>query len=235
MGAYAFRSIGTTASSTTGGALSPGAPTGKEIGDLLILFTGSLVSGTINDITSTWTSLFEDIDATTPSFYLYARIADGTASDTPTGIDWTGTDDCFAVIVCYEGDVYTDLGTIVHNTAASAGGGQASNIALSSLTITTDNTLVIAAGVKTKTATSNDTTTITANGGLTKRMQFISLGTAIIACYADSQQTAATNYDGSDFTRDGTNQTTNHSSVVLSLLSEEDSVPLEAITLRWRQ
>jgi len=235
MAAYSFRAVGTIASNTNSAALTPGAPAGKQVGDLLLLYTGSRLAGEAAASITGWTQLFADNNGTGPPMEIWARIADGSATDTPSP-DWTGVGDSIAWIEAYSGDVYTDLATIIaHIGVVSETGGQASDIPLSSLTITTDDTLVIAYGTKQKTATSNDCTTITAGGGLTKRAQVIQTGTALMGISASMQQTTATNYDGTNFTRNGTDETANATSIVIALLSEEDAVPLAPITLRWRQ
>jgi len=218
-GPYTHRSTGTIASNTNGAALNPGAPAGLTAGDLMILRTCSLLDGTAAEDTG-WTNIYQENDATTPSIEVWARIADGGANDAAT-VDWSGADDSTAWISAYSGDEHTDLGTIVSASTPSSGGGQVSDLSLGTLDVTVDNTLVDHFACKAKTATSNDATTLTAptGGGTTKRAQVLSAGNGIFAISSDVAQTTATDHDGSNFTRDGTNEAANVSGISLSLLS----------------
>ena len=224
-GPYTHRSTGTIASNTNGAALNPGAPAGLTAGDLMILRTCSLLDGTAAEDTG-WTNIYQENDATTPSIEVWARIADGGANDAAT-VDWSGADDSTAWISAYSGDEHTDLGTIVSASTPSSGGGQVSDLSLGTLDVTVDNTLVDHFACKVKTATSNDATTLTAptGGGTTKRAQVLSADNGIFAISSDVAQTTATDHDGSNFTRDGTNETGNVSGVSLSLLSDSAAVP----------
>jgi hypothetical protein len=234
MPAYTFRSVGAIDYDTNAASLTPGAPSGKATGDLLLLYTAERAGAqTITDLSPNWTQLgFDNADSW--SFYIWGRIADGSANDTPT-VTWTGTTaDCAAWIEAYYGDVYTDLSTIVAHSDTS--GNQATELSvlrLPTLTITTDNCLVVAMTMRQKSNTSNDATTITAAGGLTKNFQHIQSGTgAMMLVSAYMQQTTATNYDGSDFTRDGTDENQPSTGCVLALKTAASA--LDPIRLKWR-
>jgi len=223
--AYTYRSTGTVATNTTGAALNPGAPAGLTTGDLMILTSCSALDGTAAEDTG-WTNIYEDTDGTTPDIEVWARVADGGANDAAT-IDWSGVDDATAWISAYSGDVYTDVATIVSASNPATGGGQVSDISLGTLDVTVDDTLVFHFGCKKKTATSNDATTLTApsGGGTTKRAQVLVAGNGFFVISSDVAQTTATDHDGSNFTRNGTNEAANVSSISLSLLSETAAAP----------
>lgn len=218
MPAYTFRSVGAIDYDTNVNPLTPGAPAGKAAGDLLLLYTVQRTAAqTLTSLAPDWVQLYFD-NAVNFSIAIWARIADGAAADTPSPT-WTGTTgDCAAFIEAYSGDVHTDLATIIAHGGALEVGSDLSVLRLPTLTITTANTLVIAFTVKLKSATSDDCTTITAAGGLTKRLQHIRAGAAaMMLASASAQQTTATNYDGSNFTRDGTDESLSSSGVVISL------------------
>jgi len=231
MPAYTYRATGTVAQNSNSAALTPGAPAGKAVGDLLILYTGNRGNTvSVASLAPGWTQIVADNDAQLPALEIWMRIADGSATDTPSP-DWDGAQDSIAWIEAYHGDVYTDLATIVaHTSGVIQAGGQASDIPIPSLTITTHDTLVIAYGIKIKTATSDDATTISAGGGLTKRAQVIQTGTALMGASASAQQTTATNYDGSNFTRDGTDEAVSGEGVVLSLKTAAAGTSIAAIS-----
>lgn len=226
-GSYTFRSVGTVASNTNAAALAPGNPSGSLDGDLRILYTGNRTSGgaTVASITN-WTQLYFDNNTPGGGIGIYACVDAGTNCDSPS-VDWDGSAASFAWIEAYSGDVHTNLATIVAHTATVSRSSQASVLLLPSLTITTDDTLVIAFSSKLKTSTSDDATTISIAGSptMTKRQQFIQSGTGLMAASASHQQTTATNYDGTDFTRDGTNDSANGGGIVLSLVSAAGGSP----------
>lgn len=222
---WTYRSTGSVSTASGGAAVNPGACSGKAVGDLMILTTATRDNNRVVTEDTGWTNIFTDNNAQQPSMEVWARIADGTADDTATA-DWDGSVTSIAWISCYSGGGYTDLATIVAHTN-SGEINENSDITVASLTITTDNTLLLVTGVKTKTATSNDASTITTSAGspsLTKRLQFIGTGTGFFGVEASAQETTATNYDGTDFTRDGTNET-GTSTVVLFALQTAAAAP----------
>jgi len=87
----AFRAAGTTAFSANNvanGTLAPGAPTGKAVGDLLLLICTSTSNAYTVTTPSGWNvvSGFPKASGTSlgGKIYAFSRIADGTATDTPT-------------------------------------------------------------------------------------------------------------------------------------------------------
>lgn len=221
MPAYTYRATGTVSylSDTDSGDLTPGAPAGKASGDLLILTTiQRTVSQTLDTALTGWTLLHSKNDDTV-SVFIYGRIADGTGTDTPS-VSWTtgSTGDIAAWITAFYGDVHTTLASIVVHSGEATPSNTVSVLALPGLTVTTDNTLLYAFTMRLKSATSDDTTTITASPEFTKSMQYIDPGNASMM-FADGywQQTTATSYDGDDWTRDGTDENLATYGVILSL------------------
>lgn len=112
----AFRAAGTwsfTANNVaTPFTTTPGAPTGKTVGDLLVLVCESRsITATVATPTG-WTLVsgfpVRSTTASGGSIYVFTRIADGTATDTPSPV-WTGLttgttgDSSGAGILCYSG------------------------------------------------------------------------------------------------------------------------------------
>ena len=120
MASYTYRSTGSVATNTDGSALSPGAPAGKTNGDQLRLVAWQRSNATLAAITG-WTQL--GAIAAAQSLEVWGRVADGTATDTPSP-DWSGTGSCGSFIEAYSGDVYTDLATLVaHSQTISVSSG----------------------------------------------------------------------------------------------------------------
>lgn len=225
---FVYRSVGAVA--TGNGSLNPGAPAGKAVGDLLLL---SLV-GRDNSQTAPvpgspgdWTL----ISPTSPVGwnYLYARIADGTAADTPTGLLYTGTTRSQAQIAAFSGGQWTDLTTIAVNSVSQYLPGTKPSILYDAgLTIAPANCLVIAVGTKNKTATSNGTT-INDLSGFTKIDSHVINGTDISQWWGYQIQTTATNIPASQSqTLTGTTETLQYTSLLVALQSSPD---LPATTL----
>lgn len=213
---FTFRSVGTVA--TGNGALNPGAPAGKAVGDLLLL---SLVGRDLNQTAPAptgWTL----VSPTTPVGwqYLYARIADGTATDTPTGLLYTGTTRSQAQIAAFSGGLYTDLSTIAANSVDQyLPGTQVSILYSGGLTIAPANCLVIAIGTKNKTATSNGTT-INALSGFTAIDSHVINGTDISQWWGYQIQSTPTNIAASlSQTLTGTTETLQYTSMLVALQS----------------
>ena len=114
--AMAFRAAGTWSftSNNVGSPFTctPGAPTGKTVGDTLVLICESR-SITATVATPTGWTLHPDFPkrsgtASGGTIYVFLRIADGTATDTPSPV-WTGLttgtsgDSSGAGILCYSG------------------------------------------------------------------------------------------------------------------------------------
>jgi PASTA domain len=215
---YAFRSVGAVATGT--GALSPGAPAGKQVGDLLLLSLESRDNTQTAPGPSGWTL----VSPTTPVGwnYLYARIADGTSADTPTGLTYTGSPHAQAQIAAFSGGGFS-LATIVTNSVSqNLPGGQTSILYSAGLTITPSNCLVIAVGTKNKTATSNGTT-INNLTGFTKIDSNVNAGTDISQWWGYQIQTTATNIAASlTQTLTGTTETLQYTSLLVALQSTLD-------------
>jgi hypothetical protein len=225
MSAYTFRAAGTVASNANGAALSPGAPAGVQVGDLLLMFAVHRAPGdTVADITG-WERIVQE--NTLQCLEVHARIADGTADDTPS-VDWSGTGGSVAWLEARYGDVYSGaLSGLIVDGPATAELATQSAPCLPTLTITGSDRLVILFSVKNKTTASDDATLITAPGSYTKRQQFISSGIASgqAAATADLQQTTAVNYDGTDFTINGTVENATSTGIVFSIQTSTATPP----------
>jgi hypothetical protein len=216
MASYTFRSVGSIASNTDSSALSPGAPAGKAVGDLLLLPTvNRTASGQSIASLSGWTDLTEGQDI---GVELWARIADGTATDTPT-VDWTGTNDSFAWIEAYHGDVYTDLATIIAHSTAMTPNSTDNTIILDALTVSTADTMLYCCTRKSITTVSDDQTNIAVTPEWTRTGHFPNTGggNAVSGASAYWQQTTGTNYDGDDWTCDGSSAVLGSSSIMVAL------------------
>ena len=213
MAAYTLPpTVGSWASNTDSSALSVTAPASPS-GKLLLLVTANRAESVSAPSISGWTLLSSHYVG--GGIEVWARIGDGTATDSPT-VDWSGTNDSSAVILAYAGDVYSDLSTIVAHSATY----DVSSIntlplpAVSGASV--NDCLVFAVGRKNKTSTSNDATAVS-HVSLNVRAQFIGTGFDQAIGVADSQQTTATNYDGTDFTINGTSESLAANGIVLYL------------------
>ncbi len=213
---YAFVNVGTTA--TGNGALNPGAPAGVSVGDLLLLSLVGRNNGETAPAPTGWTLVSP---ASPVSWdYLYARIADGTADDTPTGLQYTGTTRSQAQIACFSGGGFP-LVSIVTNSVSQSGN-NAAIIYSAGLTIAPANCLVIAVGTKNKTATSNGTT-INALSGFTPFVigGTVIAGTDISQWWGYQIQTTPTNLSaGQTQTLTGTTETLQFTSMYVALQSQ---------------
>lgn len=220
MAAYTFRAVGSIASNNDSSALSPGAPAGKATGDLLLLSTiNRAATGAAIAAIAGWTALSNADLGATNGVVVLGRIADGSATDTPSP-DWTGTNDSAAWIEAYYGDVWTTLSTIVAHTAESAPNSSDNTIFLDPVTITTADTMVFCAGRKSISTVSDDQTAITVTPEFTRTGHFPNTSAGnndISGASAYWQQTTAANYDGDDWTCDGSSVSLSSSSVILSL------------------
>jgi hypothetical protein len=172
-----------------------------------------------------WTNIIQE--NTLQCIELFARIADGTADDTPA-VDWPGTGGAAAWIEARYGDVYSGAlsGLIIDGPNTAELATQSAPI-VPTLTVTGTDRLVVLASVKNKDTTSDDATTITAPGSYTKRQQLIMTGVAsgMAAVTADLQQTTAVNNDGTDFTIDGTVQNATSTGVAFSIQTSTATPP----------
>lgn len=205
-----YRSTGTVATNSDGSALSPGAPAGKSVGDQLRLVAWQRSTATVAAITG-WTQLGAISGA--QSLEIWGRIADGTATDTPS-VDWSGTGSCGAFIEAYHTGVYTDMATLVAHSATISG--NANSLQLPVLTGGSVNNCEVYA-VSRKNNTATDATTIS-HASLTVRTQVVSVTTARShVATGTAQQTTYTDYDGTDFTVNGTAESLTSNGMVLYL------------------
>ena len=204
--------VGSWASNTDSSALSVTAPASPS-GKLLLLVTANRAVGVASASISGWSLLGSDYVG--GGIEVWGRVGDGTATDSPT-VDWSGTNDSAAVILAYAGDVYNDLSTIVaHSNVYSVS--SINTLPLPGVSgASVNDCLVFAVGRKNKTSTSNDATTVS-HASLNVRAQFIGTGFDQAVGIADAQQTTATNYDGTDFTINGTSESLTANGVVLYL------------------
>lgn len=221
MPALTYVATGSIASNNTSASLSPGAPAGAAVGDLLLLFTGVFTGSGGETMTtpSGWTLIAST--AQNVGLRVFARVADGTGTDTPA-VDWSGSLDSFAWIECYSGDVYRgDLRGLVANIGREFVTQAAP--AASICGVPKDNCLVVTFVVKKKTATSDDATTLTApaSGSLVKRTQLIMSGVAVVAGSATVQQTTKADYGGTDWTINGTADSGVQSTVTFAIRTED--------------
>lgn len=211
--------VGSWASNTDSSALSVTAPA-SSAGKLLILVTGNRSGAVSVSSISGWTQIGSI--STNGSIEIWARVGDGTGTDSPT-VDWSGTNDSAAVILSYAGDVYSDLATIVAHSA-TVDFSSATTAPLPAVSgVTTDNCLVLAVGRHNKTATT-DGATLT-HGSLNVRAQFTGATVDQVIGVADSQQTTATNYDGTDFTISNTGDSLASNGIVLFLKTADAALP----------
>ena len=210
--AYTLRSVG-TADQQNGTSLSPGAPAGKQVGDLLTMMVWSRDSTKTVTPPSGWTALSDNVNVTWT--YLYGRIADGTGSDTPT-LTYSGTAHIGAQIACFTGNVFGTIGSIVAAAADEFLPGTQISILYPALTVPQANCLVIAMGTKNKTATS-DGTSVNNLSGLTKIDTHTATGTAVSQWWGYVQQTAAANFATATQTLTGTTETLQYTSAVIAL------------------
>src|SRR5436190_4115821 len=155
--AASFRSAGTWSFSPNNVATpftaTPGAPAGKAVGDCLVLICASRSITATVATPSGWTLVtgFPKRSATASggSIYVFTRIADGTATDTPSPV-WTGLtigtsgDSASAGILAYSGTQAVLDGTVqLTDTAAST-----TTSVIPAFTTGTNNSLVIGIALK---------------------------------------------------------------------------------------
>lgn len=192
MAAYTFRNAGTLDTGT--GTLSPGAPAGKATGDLLLLATAARNGTETLTTPSGWTLLADTTSTANDSCALFGRIADGSASDTPT-LNWSGSSPSAAQIAAWYGDVYTDLATIVAHSAVAGTTSNTSEVPIPALTISTADCLVVAVGKKQKTSTSDGGSATPPSGISTELADSWPTGaTQLGFAWGYTQQTTATNF-----------------------------------------
>lgn len=148
-GAWAF----TASNVQTPTTLSPGAPSGVAVGDFLLLVCESKSNTATVATPAGWTpvtgSPVRSGTAAGGTIYLFVRIADGTANDTPSPI-WSGLatgtsgDASGAGILCYTGLSITLDGTLQSSDLA----GQTNTSVIPAFTTGTNNSMVIGVAMK---------------------------------------------------------------------------------------
>jgi len=224
MASYTYRATGTVASSSNGSPISPGAPAGQSNGDQLRLVTWQRSAATVASIAG-WMQL--GAISASQSLEVWGRIADGTADDSPS-VDWSGTGVCGAFIEAYYGDVYTTMASLVAHSAS--GSANATALSLPAFTGGSVADCEIYA-VSRKNNTVVDATTIS-HSSLTVRTQIVStIASRSHVATGTLQQSAYADYDGTDFTIDGTAETLTSNGLVLYLRTAEQASGLVLPTM----
>lgn len=226
MAAYTFRSAGTL--DTGSGTLTPGAPSGKATGDLLLLATATR-SGTETLTTpSGWTLLADTTSTANDCCALYGRIADGSGSDTPT-FDWSGSSTGAAQIAAFYGDVFTDLANIVAHSAVAGVTSNVSEIPIPALTVTTDNCLLVAVGKKQKTSTT-DGNSATPPSGISNELadSWPNGATQMAFVWGYEQQTTATSFSAGVWEQGPNNENLPYASLIVALKTSAGGIAARA-------
>lgn len=224
MGSYTFRAAGTVSSGS--GSLTPGAPAGLAVGDLMLCATCARASTETLSNPSGWTRLLDTIATANDALILYGRIADGTGSDAFSG-DWSGGSNSRAQIAAFYGSVYTDLATIVAHSNVAGSAGTVADIPNPAVTITTDGCLVIGVGKKSKTATS-DGASVTSPAGLDNRIQLSwANGSTVGMVWDYTQQASAANISASIWDQ-SIEESDQYASLVVALKSAAATVTIDS-------
>lgn len=141
--AITFIAVGVVAHANNA-SVTPGAPAGRAVGDLLLLFAAIRNSGTgtVNAPTG-YTQMLAN-----GNFALYGRIATNTAADLPT-VSFTGgvaNADTSAQIACFRGDFYDINEVCVSQLTALNGSAQ--DIIFPGIYVPRDNCLIVIGGWK---------------------------------------------------------------------------------------
>lgn len=221
---YTFVAAGAVAQNANSAALTPGAPAGAAVGNLLLLYCIHRTAGESVAAITGWVRIAHN--NANNGIEVFARIADGTATDTPSP-DWSGTGGSMAWIEAWSGDVYAGHlgGLTVNGPTFEVTAGSAVPI-LPAQGISGVDRLVIVVSMKNKTTASDDATTITAPAGYTKRQQGIITGVAsgIAAASASLQQTTAVDFDGTDFTINGTAESLTGTGLVFAIRTNAGAI-----------
>lgn len=211
MPSLSLRNLGTAAAGL--GTLSPGAPAGKAVGDLLILATATRDNGQTLTTPTGWTVWVGGTNVTWN--YIFARIADGTAADTPT-IAYTTGPRAWAQISAWTGNIHLDLASaVVAETDRYLPGAQP-DVDYNALTVSVDNCLKIAFTTKNKT-TLSDGMTFNAFPGMTQLSQSIVNGTDISVYWGYHQDTTAASIGAGSQTLNGYTETLQFTSILIAI------------------
>lgn len=221
MAAYTFRSVGSL--DTGSGTLTPGAPSGKTSGDLLLLATATRASTETLTTPSGWTLLADTTSTANDCCALFGRIADGSGSDTPT-FDWSGSSTGAAQIAAFYGDVFTDLANIVAHSAVAGVTSNVSEIPIPALTVTTDNCLLVAVGKKQKTSTTDGNSATPPSGINTELGESCPNGSSTHFVWGYTQQTTATSFSAGVWEQGPNNENLPYASLIVALKTAANAV-----------
>lgn len=166
-------------------ALTPAMPAGFSAGNILLLHTGSYQGSQTLTPPAGWLPLSPFNNAQQTG--LYGKIAVG--GDSSPSMHWPGQF-AYASVLAYSGN-QASLTGIVHASLDTTGLSTL-DIVYNALTITAAGCLVIAAGQKNKTSTSNGAT-FNSITGFTQRQSSIINGATPAGVFNDQIQTTATN------------------------------------------
>lgn len=219
--AWAFSNAGTADQhNTSSGGIQGGQPTGVVANDFLVIHAGFrnnafAPAGTPFPPTG-WGLLTPQVNDTYN--YLLGRVADGTAADNFPLLTWSGNGQAFGQMARFTGGP-TSITNIIHASVDEQGAGAGAlgnDIQYSALTVTQANTLIIARGIHNKTATSNGAT-LNALTGFTQINQVNPNGVIFSLYWGYQIQTTATSFAAVVQTRNGTVESLQQSSALVSL------------------
>lgn len=141
---------GTAANATNGGSITPTRHASTTTGDLVVVMVGQKNSPdytTIAESGATYTRLIGFNGSSGSSLTLWGKIMTASESDPAfSSSDTTAGRTLIGQAHTFRGTLDTVTGIVAHSATGS--GATASGITTPALTITTDNTLVIAAGIR---------------------------------------------------------------------------------------
>ncbi len=222
MSGYTFRSKGTYAAGSMGGTsgtLSPGAPAGTAVGDLLLLYAVNRNNGNLVTTPTGWVSISPGSNVTWNS--VFVRIADGTATDTPT-VTFTGVNGrVYADISCFTGGIYAGgLGSIVAASNDQTLPGTQTSVLYSALTIPLPNCLLIAATAKNKTSASDGTSfNAFSTFSSTPIDSYVAAGTDVSADWEYVLETSAASITAGSQSLAAPTETLQYTSILIALKS----------------
>lgn len=223
-----FQSIGAYASNSDSSSLAPGAPSGVVTGNLLIGATGNRSTGQTISTPTGWAL----ISLTGEKLRVYGRIADGSGDDTPT-FDWSGSNDSFAVLLRYDGDVPADIADLVPSGGVTENGGSVggNSLDLESTTAPTGtDMLVFVLTLKNKTSASNSAVIDSVTPEFTLRGELEQNDVALLNGVGDWQQVGSgTNYDGDDWGHDQGPDALNGANTLIYFLPEAGGIIPQAM------
>lgn len=188
----AFDNAGTVATGDNVTTLGSNAPSSVATGDLLVMIGAFLTNPTLNAVTG-WTNRVNAIEVhNTSRTAIWDRIADGSATDTPT-VTWTTSNDAKLVILRFTGNSATP-----YDTEGHAGEYFFTTPTLSSLTTAeTDEIAIAVANNNTGNATSTPS-------GWTQRVDSANGGGVDVGLRVWTRAAATvTSYGGQTFTSSG--------------------------------